>query len=59
MNESDKTIADLMTDGCNMGIKSLSGYLNKYEAADESSKDIAKRLIKAECELAEGMRSYL
>lgn len=59
MNESDKTIADLMTDGCNMGVKSLSGYLNKYKAADESSKDIAKRLIKAECELSEGMRAYL
>jgi hypothetical protein len=59
MNESDKTIADLMTDGCNMGVKSLSCYLNKYKAADESSKDIAKRLIKAESMLAEGMRSYL
>ena len=59
VKESDKTIADLMTDGCNMGVKSLSGYLNKYEAADESSKSIAKRLIKAECELAEGMREYL
>ena len=59
MNESDKTIADLMTDGCNMGVKSLSEYLNKYKAADESSKDIAKRLIEAECELAEGMRAYL
>ena len=59
MKESDKTIADLMTDGCNMGVKSLSTYLNKYEAADESSKNIAKRLIKAECDLAEEMRAYL
>ena len=24
MNESDHTIADLITDGCNMGVKSLS-----------------------------------
>ena len=45
MNESDKTIADLMTDGCNMGVKSLNQYLNQYEAADEKKKDIAKRLI--------------
>ena len=28
MNESDGTIADLITDGCNMGVKSLSKYLN-------------------------------
>ena len=28
MNESDHTIADLMTDGCNMGVKSLNKYLN-------------------------------
>ena len=30
MNESDGTIADLMTDGCNMGVKSLNRFLNQY-----------------------------
>jgi len=59
MNESDETIADLMTDGCNMGVKSLSKYLNQYKAADEKSKDITKRLIKLEETLTEEMRSYL
>jgi hypothetical protein len=58
-NESDKTIADLMTDGCNMGVKSLNKYLNKYEAADENSKDIAKRLINLEEKLAVDIRGYL
>ena len=48
MKESDKTIANLMTDGCNMGVKSLNKYLNQYEAADEYSKDITKRLINLE-----------
>ena len=48
MKESDHTIADLITDGCNMGVKSLNRYLNQYEAADEVSKDICKRLIKLE-----------
>ena len=33
-DESDATIADLMTDGCNMGVKSLSKYLNQYKAKD-------------------------
>ena len=59
MNESDETIADLMTDGCNMGVKSLSRYLNQYEAADERSKDIAKRLISLEERLAIDIRQYL
>jgi hypothetical protein len=58
-NESDSTIADLMTDGCNMGVKSLNEYLNEYEAADEVSKDIAKRLINLEEKLAIDMRGFL
>ena len=59
MHQSDKTIADLMTDGCNMGVKSLNRYLNQYEAADEVSKDITKRLINLEEQLAQDMRGYL
>lgn len=59
MHESDQTIADLMTDGCNMGVKSLNKYLNQYQAADEKSKDIAKKLIHLEEKLAEDIRDYL
>ena len=58
MKESDHTIADLMTDGCNMGVKSLSKYLNQYQAADEKTKDIAKRLIEVEERLAVDLRGY-
>ncbi len=56
---SDETIADLMTDGCDMGVKSLSRYLNRYRAADEASKDVARRLIKLESDLAADIRPYL
>lgn len=59
MDESDATIADLIKDGCNMGVKSLSRYLNQYQAADEETKDIAKKLIKQEEELSIHMRSFL
>lgn len=59
MNESDETIADLMTDGCNMGVKTLSKYLNQYKAADEKTKDITKRLIQLEERLVEDIRPYL
>ena len=59
MDASDNTIADLMTDGCNMGVKSLNKYLNQYEGADEISKDICKRLINLEEKLAVDIRCYL
>lgn len=45
MNESDTTVAELITDGCNMGIKSLNKYLNQYKMADEISKKVTEKLI--------------
>ncbi len=59
MDDSDQTIAGLITDGCNMGVKSLNQYLNQYQAADEVSKDIAKRLIHLETLLAAEIRKFL
>ena len=59
VEESDRTVADLMTDGCDMGVKSLSKYLNQYKAADENSKDIAKRLIALEEKLGKEIRGFL
>ena len=59
INDSDQTIAGLMTDGCDMGVKSLNKYLNKYEAADEISKDIAKRLVNLEEKLSTDIRKFL
>ena len=59
MKPTDATIADLITDGCNMGVKSLSKYLNQYAAADESAKDVCKKLIALEEQLAKDLRDYL
>lgn len=59
LEESDQTIAGLMTDGCNMGVKSLNKYLNQYEAADEKVKNIAKRLIREEEKLCREMKEFL
>lgn len=59
LEHSDKTVADLITDGCNMGVKSLHRYLNQYKAADADSKGIATRLIQLEDDLAKQMRQYL
>ena len=59
LEDSDYTISDLMTDGCNMGVKSLNMYLNKYKAADEVSKDITKRLINLEEKFIVDIRKFL
>ncbi len=59
MKPDDETISDLITDGCNMGVKSLNRYLNQYEAAEEKVKDITKRLINLEEQLAVDIRKYL
>ena len=59
IDASDQTVAELMTDGCNMGVKSLNQYLNEYKAADEVSKDITKRLINLEERLAVDIRGFL
>lgn len=59
MNNSDATVADLITDGCNMGVKSLHKYLNQYQAADEASKNICKHLALIEEQLCQQIRCYL
>ena len=59
MDESDHTIADLVTDGCNMGVKSLNRYLNQYKAADEKTKNITKKLIRLEAKLTAEVQKFL
>ena len=59
VSPTDETISDLITDGCNMGVKSLNKYLNQYKAAEEKAKDITKRLINLEEKLAVDIREYL
>jgi len=59
MDDSDATIADLMTDGCNMGVKSLNRYLNQYEMADEVSRKLCVRLIAIEEKLCKELEDYL
>ena len=59
MHNSDKTIASIITDGCNMGVKSLTKYLNEYETANENIKSLVKRLINSEEKLIESIKDYL
>ncbi len=59
MKDNDKTIADLVTDGCNMGIKSLYRYLNQYTNAESFAKKICNQLIDIEESLRQDLRCYL
>ncbi len=59
MDSSDEKVADLMYDGCNMGVKSLYRYLNQYDEAAEEAKEIAGNLIALESGLMSKLRPYL
>lgn len=59
MDGSDQTIANLITDGCNMGVTSINRYLNQYQDADMQAKGVAKDLIAIEEKLAKDLRTYL
>lgn len=59
MDCADNTAADLITDGCNMGVKSLSRYLNQYKNADKKSKNITAELVEIEDRLCLDLRQFL
>ncbi|MCI5739491.1 MAG: hypothetical protein MR290_06915 [Ruminococcus sp.] len=59
LEPGDKTVADLVTDGCHMGVKSLERYLNEYKNAEQRVKSIAEKLIKIEKNLADDIAAYL
>lgn len=58
-NDDDEKIADLMIDGCNMGIKSVSRYMNKYSNASKEVMDIANDVIVLEQHFMNELRQYL
>ena len=48
MDKDRSTAAEILTDGCNMGVKSLSSYINEYKNADGKSLAIAEKLRRLE-----------
>ena len=48
-----------MTDGCNMGVKSLYRYLNQYKAADSEARAVTDDIIRLEAGIADSMHRYL
>jgi len=58
-DNTDATVADLITDGCSMGVKSISRYINQYTKAEPVAVSIAKNLRDIEEELEIELREYL
>lgn len=51
--------AAILTDGCNMGIKSLNESKNKYGAADDKSVGMCERLIRLEKDMCNDLQAFL
>ncbi len=52
-------IADMLEDGCNMGVKSLAKYRNQYKNASEDAKKLTNELIGLETEMAKELLAFL
>lgn len=59
MHPEDHQVAKLMMDGCNMGIQSVSEYVNKYPNASKEVQDLAKEIIKAEEDFMVEMKEFV
>ncbi len=58
-NNKDSTIADIIFDGCNMGVKSINKYLNQYTGAYDDAKELCKKLIRLMDRQQTDIRKYL
>ena len=59
LDDSDQTVADLITDGCGMGIKSLHRYLNQDAAAETIARAVCRMLIAVEEQLVCDIKRFL
>ena len=59
LKSDDTTVAYLVVDGCDMGVRSLSKSRNRYSMADTDAINLAQELIRCEESLSAGLRPYL
>ena len=59
MKDDDKQAAKIMTEGCDMGIRTICGFINQYAGASKSSLGLAKNLVNMEEKFREEMKPYL
>ena len=59
VDPGDDTIANLISTGCDMGVRNLNKYLNEYQNACDRAKSLVKKVIRLEEDLSVDMRAYL
>lgn len=59
LDHDEKHIASLLIDGCNMGVKSLNEYRNKYTGASPKAVDYCGRLCRLEKNMSEDLERFL
>ena len=59
MKDDVHQAASILTDGCNMGIKSLCEYKNKYKAANEKSVELCEKLCDLETQMMKELQALL
>lgn len=59
LEKDSHKIAEILIDGCNMGVKSVSEYVHKYDKADKESVSLAKELISMEQKMSDELLQFL
>lgn len=59
MRADDTQVAKIMMDGCNMGIQSIAGRINKWTAVSKESIGLAKSLVKTEEDFMCDLKPFL
>ena len=59
VNDSTNRVADILVDGCNMGIKSLYKELNKQKEAESKIRDLVMELVCIEQDFMNELLEFL
>ena len=59
LNDTTSHIANLLADGCHMGVKSLTKYKNQYKNADDNAVHITENLIALEMEMYQDLLAFM
>jgi len=58
-DNSEPNVAAVISDGCNMGVKSLKGYLEQYRGAEVPARALCRTLVAVEEQLGTEIRQFL
>lgn len=59
MEKDSHKIAEILIDGCNMGVKSTTENMHKYNKADAGSINLAKELVEMEQKMSQDLLQFL